>query len=194
MKTKIFIFAFLIFTLNDLLFAVITLPWLYFIADYLCRVAVLLFFILGLITKNISLKSLRFNKINIKTLFIQSLNLTLIGFFLSDAIEPLLPSFGFLHYPDYPNVYLKIFDLSIGLLLVALSEEVVFRGLLLNLLNRYSVIVSSILFGLIHWGSGIATVVVATLIGIFFAHTTLKTNSIYPVLIAHFCINFLLFI
>ena len=48
-------------------------------------------------------------------------------------------------------------DLSFGLLLVGIVEELIFRGLWVSILKRYvssrivPVVLSSLIFGLIHW-------------------------------------------
>jgi membrane protease YdiL (CAAX protease family) len=194
LEKKIIIVAVSIFTLNDLVFVAITSPWLYFAFDYLCRIVVISMFVWAIMREKIPLQHLRLNKIDAKTFLVKTVELLIIGFILEKFGDKMLPSFGFLHFPEYPSVSLKIFDLSIGLLMVAFTEEFVFRGLLLNILQKHSVIISSVLFGFIHWGSGADSVIIATIIGAFFARTTIKTNLIYPALVAHFWINFFCFI
>ncbi len=52
------------------------------------------------------------------------------------------------------------------------------------------VVISSLIFGLIHWGLGPAVVVTAALWGILPAISVLLVRSIYPAIIAHYVTNF----
>jgi uncharacterized protein len=88
-------------------------------------------------------------------------------------------------------------DLTFGLLLVGLCEELVFRGFLHHLIGRYTqsvwaiVGLSSIAFGLIHWSLGLHAVVVTTLIGAVLMLAYLRTRSLPAIVLAHFAINFI---
>ena len=88
-------------------------------------------------------------------------------------------------------------DLTVGLALVAVVEELVFRGVMLEVLRRYTtstvliVVVSSLLFGLIHWSGGLHAVVVTSIIGAVFMVGYLAGGSLLPVMLAHFVINFI---
>jgi len=88
-------------------------------------------------------------------------------------------------------------DLTVGLALVAIVEELVFRGVMLEVLRRYTtstvliVVVSSLLFGLIHWSGGLHAVVVTSIIGAVFMVGYLAGGSLLPIMLAHFVINFI---
>ncbi len=88
-------------------------------------------------------------------------------------------------------------DLTFGLLLVGLCEELVFRGFLRHLIGRYTqsawaiVGLSSIAFGLIHWSLGLHAVVMTTLIGAVLMLAYLRTRSLPAIVLAHFAINFI---
>ena len=93
---------------------------------------------------------------------------------------------------------------------IGLSEELLVRGLILNVLLKkwgstkngiyYSVIISSLIFGAAHLvnligktGFLVATlsqVIYATFIGIFFAACVLRSRSIWPAIIIHAAIDF----
>ena len=83
--------------------------------------------------------------------------------------------------------------------LVAISEELMFRAILLQgMLDRYAVwptvLISSALFGLAHTANGLATgdvsgalwqAVAATLQGVGYAAIRLRTRSIWPMVLVH---------
>ena len=87
-------------------------------------------------------------------------------------------------------------DLTFGLLMVGVFEELVFRGYLCTFLQRYTrsslaiVLISAAAFGLIHWGLGLHAVLVTAIIGALFMVAYLRTRSLPAIMLAHFAINF----
>lgn len=94
---------------------------------------------------------------------------------------------------------LRLFDLTVGLILVAITEELVFRKYLRRTLeflrcSQTSVIwVSSILFGLIHWEAGSASVINAAFFGMLAMLAYYRTNQLWPCILAHYIVNFVVF-
>ncbi|MBI9087235.1 MAG: CPBP family intramembrane metalloprotease [Desulfobacterales bacterium] len=88
-------------------------------------------------------------------------------------------------------------DLTFGLLLVGICEELVFRGFLYTFIRRYTensyaiVIISAVAFGLIHWSLGLHAVLVTSTIGAVFMMAYLRTRSIPAIMLAHFAVNFI---
>jgi len=88
-------------------------------------------------------------------------------------------------------------DLTLGLLLVGIVEELVFRGYLCTFLSRFTarpaaiVAVSSVAFGLIHWSLGLYAVLISSLIGAVFMMAYLRMRALPPVMLAHFAVNFI---
>ena len=88
-------------------------------------------------------------------------------------------------------------DLTFGLLMVGIFEELVFRGYMRTFIGRYTqnpaviIIVSSIAFGLIHWSLGLHAVLITSVIGAVFMIAYLKTHSLPAIMLAHFAINFI---
>lgn len=88
-------------------------------------------------------------------------------------------------------------DLTFGLLLVGVCEELVFRGYLCTFISRYTessftiVLLSSVAFGFIHWSSGLHTVIISSVIGAVFMTAYLLTRSLPAIILAHFAINFI---
>lgn len=94
----------------------------------------------------------------------------------------------------------------VNLLFVCLSEEAVFRGFIQRELstalrgtaggNAIAIVVSSVLFGLAHFGGGVSYIVLATAAGLGYAIVYQRTRSIEMAMLAHFALNtvhFLLF-
>lgn len=88
-------------------------------------------------------------------------------------------------------------DLTLGLALVAVCEELVFRGYLAAYLERFTrnplaiILVSSLAFGLIHWSAGLHGVLVTAVIGAVFMAAYLRTRSLPAIMAAHFAVNFI---
>jgi membrane protease YdiL (CAAX protease family) len=87
-------------------------------------------------------------------------------------------------------------DLTLGLLAVAVVEELVFRGYAYAFMSRYTrspaaiVTVSSAAFGLIHWSLGLHCVLVTASIGALFMIAYLRTRSLPAIMLAHFAVDF----
>jgi len=88
-------------------------------------------------------------------------------------------------------------DLTFGLFMVGICEELIFRGFLHTFISRYTeksfaiVGISSVAFGLIHWSLGLHVVVITSTIGAVFMMAYLITRSLPAIMLAHFAINFI---
>jgi uncharacterized protein len=88
-------------------------------------------------------------------------------------------------------------DLTFGLLMVGICEELIFRGFLHTFISRYTknacaiVVISSVAFGLIHWSLGLHVVLITSIIGAVFMIAYLRTRSLPALMLAHFAINFI---
>jgi len=88
-------------------------------------------------------------------------------------------------------------DLTFGLLMVGICEELVFRGFMHTFISRYTenscaiVLISSVAFGLIHWSLGLHVVLVTSSIGAIFMIVFARTRSLPAIMLAHFAINFI---
>lgn len=73
----------------------------------------------------------------------------------------------------------------------AFAEEFLFRGVILGKLRKYgdtfAILISSLLFGLMH--GNLVQIPFAFIGGVFFAFVTVKTNSMLPAMIIHFLNN-----
>ncbi|MFC1580264.1 CPBP family intramembrane glutamic endopeptidase [Thermodesulfobacteriota bacterium] len=99
--------------------------------------------------------------------------------------------------PAITNPVWNWVDLTFGLLMVGVCEELIFRGFLYSFIRRYTinarviVVVSSVAFGLIHWSLGLHVVLITSAIGAVFMVAYLITRSLPAIMLAHFAINFI---
>ena len=111
------------------------------------------------------------------------------------AILPGYSSLG--DMPAISSLAWNWIDLTLGLLLVGIVEELVFRGYMHTFLSRFTksssaiVAISSVAFGLIHWSLGLHAVMITSIIGAVFMIAYLRTRALPPVMLAHFAINFI---
>ena len=102
------------------------------------------------------------------------------------------------------NMLLEIFGIT---MMVGFVEETIFRGLMLNALKAHGIwkaaIITSLLFGLTHAmnllagksvADDMAQIFYAVAIGFAFAALVLKKGIIWPLVLAHFLIDFFNFI
>jgi membrane protease YdiL (CAAX protease family) len=117
-------------------------------------------------------------------------------FYVQMFIDPLLrvklELFVLWRPPFISNPVLRIFDLTFGLLLVAVSEEYVFRGLLMALLGRLRlntsmvVVTSAGAFALIHLTSGLDDTLSAFLLGLLWGVAYWQTRRLSVCIFSHY--------
>jgi hypothetical protein len=101
----------------------------------------------------------------------------------------------------YPHStgWLKSFDLTFGLALVAASEEVIFRQYLRQAFRPYlgdgifGVLATSVLFGAFHWWAGLGNVLEATTIGFLLMLMLRRSGALWPVVLAHYLVDLINF-
>lgn len=99
--------------------------------------------------------------------------------------------------PEIASPFWQWLDLTGGLLMVGICEELVFRGYLRMFIARYtkrtSIIVaaSALAFGLIHWSAGLEKVMVTSAVGAVFMLLYVRTHSLPAIMLAHFAVNFI---
>jgi hypothetical protein len=106
-------------------------------------------------------------------------------------INTALPATVLGHYPE-PHGLLYFIDAVFGLVLVAYSEEIVFRRCARNAFQTYLsdgsalIVVTSILFAAYHWWTGIGNIVEAALIGILLMLFYRRSCALWPVVLGHY--------
>ena len=101
--------------------------------------------------------------------------------------------------PDIAPPWLHAADYWGGIALVALSEELVFRGAFPRLIARVggspwiALLASSAVFGLAHWSLGIGSILQTALVGLLFGLCAAGSRSLWPVIIAHYVVDLVAF-
>jgi membrane protease YdiL (CAAX protease family) len=89
------------------------------------------------------------------------------------------------------TIFGKVITAVYTCILAPITEELFFRGMLLKTFSkanqRFAIFASAVFFGLIH--GNIQQFILATLLGVFLAHITLKHGSIIPSVIVHAFVN-----
>jgi len=116
----------------------------------------------------------------------------------TDDVEPL---FGYAQVvPDGMMHYVVVFYLAIT---AAVFEEIFYRGLIWRLVYTASsikhksfiyILVSSSLFGLVHWENGSAEVFSATIFGFVACVLYLRLRNLLPLMVAHFFVDVINFV
>jgi len=122
---------------------------------------------------------------------------TFIANYIASLLNVLLTPFHLT--TDLPNDYgemgiveFLLFAISVSII-PAIVEEFAFRGIVMGQLRKYgesfAIIVSSILFGMMH--GNIAQIPFAFMVGLVLGYLTVKSNNLYPAIIVHFFNNFM---
>ena len=99
--------------------------------------------------------------------------------------------------PEITNSAWNWIDLTFGLFMVGIFEELIFRGYMHTFISRYTknsfaiVVISAVAFGLIHWSLGLHGVLITSSIGAVFMIAYLRTRSLPAIMLAHFVVNFI---
>ncbi len=95
------------------------------------------------------------------------------------------------HYPAAPHQLNEVLDDTLGMVLVGLSEEAIFRFYLINALvlrgltQRTAIVVSTLLFAAIHWSYGGGSVAYAAFAGLVLALVYTATRNLLAPVLAH---------
>lgn len=122
---------------------------------------------------------------------------------LLQEVEPLLAPYGLwptIGGPPLPDAWAPfVFDMTIGLALVAFSEELIGRALPLAVGEALgwpqgrTMVLACVAFGLWHWSGGAATVALAAVCGGLLMALYRRTGSLWPAVAAHYLANLVLF-
>ena len=184
-----------IYLLNDFLFMRTTSYGEWLAVDYGSRFLAI-GIILCLLKQKISLPAeFGLKRIPLRQGLLWMLLLTLTGVLIDQAgwrfFEKILPNTQLTVMPKIDSPLVKTFDLTFGIALVAVSEEIVFRGYCYSALHgrmnpKLIVPVSALLFGLIHWSVGLHAIISTALWGILPMVAMIRTGSVIPAMIAHY--------
>lgn len=201
-KTHILLLAYLPYYLNDATNIYIGDYTTWALIDYAVRVAILGFLFFMLWRGDLTRDDLYLKLPPIKNFLLWTAGTvaaSMAFLYLTEFVfAPYYPKGSIGSVPIDPNSTIFFFDSTIGLVLVALSEEIVCRGLTFSVLReRLSTlmlyVVSAGLFSLMHWSLSTHTLFDAFIYGLIFVPATLATGSIWPAVVTHFVVNFVLY-
>lgn len=119
-----------------------------------------------------------------------------LGGWARQTINAALPATVLGVYPQLSG-WLYLVDLTLGLALVAYSEEIIFRRCARYTLKSYlgdgylSVLVTSLLFGAFHWWTGFGNIIEATIIGALLMLFLQRSEALWPVFLGHYLTDIL---
>ena len=103
------------------------------------------------------------------------------------------------YFPKIHDPGLKAFDLTIGLVLVALAEEIIYRKLMLEVLTLFDFqpvsiyLTSSLLFALLHINQSADTTATAFAAGIIFMYSYRASGTLWVPIVVHYLVNLYIF-
>lgn len=184
-----------IFLLNDYLFMMARSISSWLVIDYgsrLLAVGIVLFLIRKKISRpaEFGLTGLPFRS-GLRWMLLLTVTGVLIDQVGWRVLEQVLPGTQLAAMPKIQNPFMNYIDLTFGVALVAVSEELVFRGYCFSALQGRCpswvvVATSAVLFGMIHWSQGLHAIVSTALWGILPMVAMARTGSIFPSMIAHY--------
>jgi hypothetical protein len=224
-----------LFIANDFLWAAINSGLWLFVADFIFRVLIVLMVFGSLRFVSLSddavFKFLFVGRRNtdqstrkLRPLIWWAITATVGGVVIDQTVWPFLmyrlPATSLFNFASL-NGPMRFVDVTLGVALVAVSEEIVFRSLAFwailamvpSIRNGRSdasndswsvfeigqkgivivVVASSLVFGIIHWGNGVHAIVSASIWGILPMVALIRTGSIWPAVIAHYATDLVAF-
>ncbi len=114
------------------------------------------------------------------------------------VLDP-ISSWRWHHFPPISNPFLKFYDLTIGLLLVAIAEELVYRKLFLDVMQQYKLgplkiyLYSSVIFAILHLYQSVQLTFGAFVAGLMLMYVYKKTGTLWVPIVAHYLVNLYFF-
>jgi membrane protease YdiL (CAAX protease family) len=185
------------FYFNDFLFITFQRNFYHLIVvDYGTRLLVLSSALLFFWKERDFSKDVGFVKIERRLFLVSTFILSVVGVAIDRKIGvglyQVMSDYVLFQFPRSPNAEMKILDLTVGVGLVAFSEEIVFRGFLLSWLKQknytgtMTVLTSSTIFGFMHWASGPHSIINSFIWGIGPGIFVYRYRSLWPGIIAHY--------
>jgi len=191
------------FFLNDFVFWAFGSGYGVYLSDYATRILVLAVMLFWVQARSVISARPRPMGISIWPLIAIVMALIVIGEPVFDRIDNGVDEWTgigkLFRFSSIDGPFLYWLDLSLGLFLVALTEELVFRKAARRWFHDIgagpiiTIIASALIFGLMHWGGGAGQVVAATGAGAVYMALYLKMNHLWPLVLAHWGHNFLAF-
>ncbi len=190
------------FVANDFGFIALSGTYAVYILDYTCRLLVIYGYLFWSATrKKLPPKILQPIRPELAVLAI--VGLPIAGLLISRVIGLPQDSWAswsvWFRYPHISDPALYWMDLTFGLILVAISEELVFRKLAFEWLSTkgrkgsFIPLISSAFFAVAHWSTGLGSMVSVFLTGMLYMAVYMKLRRIWPLVCAHWIHNFFIY-
>ena len=177
---------------------------LWLLIDYVFTKILILGYVFYLLHKGVfSCHDLGLRGLKLKDFLFWTVFMSVVGLFFDQIggkiFELILPITQLGNFPKISNSFIYKIDLYGGLILVGFVEEIVFRGIAFTVLYEkfnsiFKVFIfSSVIFGLIHWSLGVGSIINTTIIGLVFMVARWRTKSIFPLVLAHFIVDYVVF-
>ncbi len=121
--------------------------------------------------------------------------LSSIGFGISESLLRDYVRYAHFGFPEIDRLDFRIFDHSVGLVLVALSEEMVYRHTAVRVLVRWNLrpiwiyTISATIFALLHAPQGAQGVVISFTAGLVLMYLYRRYHGLWAPVIAHYFVN-----
>ncbi len=192
-----------LFYVNDFLFMPVRGYQMWLFVDYMVRIAALVVIIYLIRARTATARDFGLMPMALKQGVFWSILLSITGVLIDQAGADLLarvsPIMKQAAYPSITNPYIKTFDLTVGVALVSITEELIFRAyfysVLKGVIKKTGVLiaVSCVVFGFSHWSLGWNIIITATVWSILPMYVMVRTGSVVPALIAHYVTDFAAF-
>ena len=201
-KITAFVFLCIPFFLNDFSNIFFSYDYRLWLAiEYTAKAWVLGYVGYLVLNKTISFADLGLKRVRLPQFIFWTILMCVAGLFLDQVggrfWTSILPNTRLGNYPNISNPVLYQVDLYIGLFLfTGVVEEIIFRGLAFTILSKKYrsmgkvFLISSLLFGLIHWSLGLNAIFNTAIIGMVFMVVMWRTGSVLPLILAHFIVDY----
>ena len=190
------------FYLNDFAFILLNGTYGVYLADYSTRILVLfLCFLIPLSRKIITAESTYIWRPDLALSFVILLPILgrLIHHLLEIPVIKITDNTGLFQFIIISDPFLYWLDLTFGLLLVAISEELVFRKFMLKFLEFLKLsywkilFFSAMIFSLMHWSNGPGRILYCFVGGLIYMAAYYKIKRVWPLVLAHWIEDFIAF-
>ncbi len=180
------------FFVNDLLFYKLGENAL--LIDYALRAIVIVSIFKIFRLRDLGFQRIRFDLLTLFLIILIPVGIYLFGPFLKELTiripwTPLESSFSI-------KGNLRLLDQILGVSLIALSEELLFRGLYPFILRKINpntmIFLGSLIYAFAHWSGGVAQMIVVFIWGLLAFILRFQTKNIIPLLLSHFIFKLIL--
>ena len=111
--------------------------------------------------------------------------------FSNENVEKLRAKYSKVDYLMPKNALEYRFAIVLSFI-VGICEEIIYRGFLYWQLTLYlpfliALLITNLIFGLLHWGTGLENAISTVFLGLIYSALSIYFNSLWPAILAHIC-------